>query len=55
MGNNIFRDAFITLEIYMAVEKWFKITLMDYEIQDIKTIEELVELIKLKQLEKDKE
>jgi acyl carrier protein len=48
MGSKIFDDALITIGVFMAVEKWFEITLQDYEIQDIKTIEELVELIKSK-------
>lgn len=48
MGNNMFGNAFIALGIFMAVEEHFGITLQDSEIQDIKTIDELVELIKLK-------
>ena len=49
LNNKIFDDAYITLGIFMAIEERFNIELLDIEVQDIKTIEELVELIKQKQ------
>ena len=50
MGNDIFGDAVIALGIFIAVEEYYGIQFMDTEVQDIKTIDELVELVKLKQL-----
>ena len=44
-----FENAVITLGIFAAAEEYFGVQLMDTEVQEVKTIDELVELIKLKQ------
>ena len=49
----LFRELYYIIGIFEAIEERFKITITDIEASEVKTFDDLVELVKKKEAEND--